>query len=324
MNVAIIGCGGMGPLHAQMAANCGHRIVACADQVKKAATALAKQHGAKAYTEAEAAINHGEVEIAAICTPTPTHADMVKLAAKAKKHIFCEKPFCRTPAQCRQAVAAAEKAGVKLFVGHVVRYFHEFEAMKAQVEAGKVGKPGYIKMYRGGLFPGGSKNWFHDYEQSGGVTLDSMIHDLDWLLYMFGEPQEIFCQALQRTEPRLMDYAQATLRMKSGLIAKVIGTWAHPSGFRVKVEICGDNGMIDFDSAESSLTGQKCETAAGPGMIVPMSAETVSPYQLEWEDFTGWLEGRQKPRVTPADAMRSVEIALAALKSAKTRKPVKL
>ncbi len=324
MNVAIIGCGGMGPLHARMAANCGLNIVVCADQMRKAATALAREHKAKVVTDAMEAIHRDNVDIVAIATPTGTHAMFVKEAAKAGKHIFCEKPFCRTVAECKAAIKAVEKAGVKLFVGHVVRYFHEFEAMKAQVEAGKIGEPGYAKLYRGGIFPQGSGKWFHDFERSGGVTFDTMIHDLDWLRYMFGEPERIFCQALQREKPVLMDYSQVTMRMKNGVIAKLIGTWAHPSGFRVMAEICGEGGMLQFDSAQSALSAQKRQTGKGPSMIVPMSADEKSPYQVEWEDFVGWLEGKHEPKVTPYDGLRAVEMALAALKSAKTQRPVAL
>ena len=324
MNVAIIGCGGMGGNHAVLATNCGLKIAVCADEIRSAATALARKYGAAATSDWRKAIARPDVDIVLITTPTPTHAMLVKAAAKAGKAIFCEKPFCRTVAQCKSAINAVKKAKVKLFVGHVVRYFPEFEAMKAEVESGKIGEPGYVKLYRGGIFPRGAKKWFHDYAKSGGVTFDSMIHDLDWLRYAFGEPAHIFCQTLMYSKPGPMDYSQVTVRMKSGVIATVIGTWAHPQGFRVKTEICGSKGMLQFDSNESSLTAMKRATGKGPSMIVPSSAEDISPYQLEWVDFIGWLEGKHKPRVTPRDALRAVEMAEAALKSARTKRPVKL
>ena len=152
---------------------------------------------------------------------------------------------------------AGGQPGVKLFVGHVVRYFHEFEQMKAQIHAGKIGEPGWVKLTRGGIFPGGPKSWFANYGGSGGVTLDCMIHDLDWVRYVFGEPERIFCQALMRGGDHPMDYSQVTMRMKSGLIATVIGTWAHPAGFRVTAEICGSDGMLQYDSAQAPVSALK-------------------------------------------------------------------
>lgn len=324
MNVAIVGCGGMGTLHARMAANCGLNVVACGDPVAAKAEALAKAYGADATTDCKALVRRGDVDIVGIMTPTPNHTEYVVAAAQAGKNVFCEKPFGRTVQQCREAIAAVKKAKVKLFVGHVVRFFHEFEAMKGQIDAGKLGKVGFIKMYRGGIFPAGEGKWFHDYEKSGGVTYDSCIHDVDWLRYVFGDADHVFCQALQRSNPPL-DYALMTFRMKSGPIATVIGTWAHPEGFRVRTEICGDNGMLQFNSEDAPISVMmRRQPGEGPSMIVPGSPVAVSPYQREWEDLLGWIAGKQQPRVTPEDALEAVRMVTAALESARTGKPVKL
>jgi predicted dehydrogenase len=315
----------MGGVHAGMASNCGLKIVACGDAKLSNAKALADQYTADASDDCMAVIARSDVDIVGIMTPTPTHARYVVAAAHAGKHIFCEKPFARTVVQCREAIAAAKKARVKLFVAHVVRYFQEFEAIRAQVAAGKIGKPGFVKLYRGGIFPVGVDGWFRDYAQSGGVTFDSMIHDFDWLRYTFGEPERVFCQALRRAAPEFIDYSMATFRMKSGIIAKVIGTWAHPSGFRVEVEVCGDKGMLQFNSDEASLsTMKRTQPGVAPGVIVPASPVPVSPYQLEWQDFLTCVEGRSDVRVTPEDALQAVRMAAAALKSADTGQPVNL
>jgi len=324
MNVAILGCNGMGRLHAHMALACGQQIVACGDIHKKIAEALAHDVGGEASTDCMKIIHRPDVDIVAIATPTPTHLEYILAAAAVGKQIFCEKPLCRTVAECRQALAAAKKAKVKLFVGHVVRYFQEFEAMRAQVKAGKVGTPGFVRMYRGGIFPAGVDNWFRDYAQSGGVTFDCMIHDMDWLRYMFGDAERVFCQALRRPGPEPLDYSMVTIRMKSGLIAKLIGTWAHPSGFRVETEICGDQGMVQFSNDEAPLSvARREERGKAASMIVPSSPVPVSPYQLEWQDFLAWLNGGE-PRVTPNDGLEAVRLAAAALRSADSGKPVAL
>ncbi|MBN2309425.1 MAG: Gfo/Idh/MocA family oxidoreductase [Candidatus Hydrogenedentes bacterium] len=323
MNLAIIGCGGMGGNHAQFATNCGLNLVACGDSHKKKAQALAKRFGAEATDDCMALCRRDDVDIVGIMTPTPTHSAYVIAAAEAGKHIFCEKPFGRTVDECLAAEAAVKKAGVRLFVGHVVRYFHEFEAIRAQIEAGKAGNVGFVKAYRGGIFPQGEDMWFRDYEQSGGVTFDSSIHDYDWIRYVFGDVERVFCQALQRDDA--IDYALVTLRMKSGVIAHVIGTWAHPAGFRVKVEVCGDNGMITYDNAEAPISSMMRQVEGGqPTMIVPANPVETSPYQLEWVDFLAALEGKGEPKVTPEDATWAVRIASAALESAKSGEPVTL
>lgn len=324
MNVSIVGCQGMGRLHAGIIADLGLKIVACADTDERAAKTLAKQYDAVPTTDCMQVVRRPDVDIVVIAVPTPFHADYVVAAAKEGKHIFCEKPFCRTLGECKQALAAVRKARVKLFVGHVVRYFHEFETLREQIAAGAIGDPGWVKLYRGGFFPGGPGSWFQDYAQSGGVILDCMIHDLDWVRYVFGEPERIFAQTLRRTEPEPIDYAQVTMRMKNGLIATLIGAWSHPSGFRVQVEACGSGGMLRYDNAEAPLVMQPRRHKAGPTMVVPASPVAESPYRREWRDFLAWLDEDRAPRVTPQDAVRAIEMALAALKSADTGRPVKL
>ena len=324
MNIAIIGCGTIGAVHAHAAERAGGRIAVCASQPLKDARRLAWEYGAAATRNIESVLKDPEVDIVLIATPTPTHGAFICQAAKAGKHIFCEKPLCRTVAECRAAIAAAKKAKVKLFVGHVVRYSQEFEMLRQQMEEGVIGAPGFAKLYRGGLFPGGRKSWFSDYEQSGGVTLDCMIHDLDWARYAFGEPKHIYCQTLQRDKPVRMDYAQATMRMKSGLIATLVGSWAHPEGFRVKTEICGDGGMLVYDSGETALEHMTRIEVGTAKTVVPGSPVEKSPYQLEWEDFLAWIEHDTPPRVTPEDGLRAVEMATAALRSAATGRRVLL
>ncbi|MBP9003724.1 MAG: Gfo/Idh/MocA family oxidoreductase [Candidatus Hydrogenedentes bacterium] len=323
MKVALIGCGGMGALHAAMAKAAGFEVVVCADAVEQAARDLAARHGARWSTNPESAARDVDADVVAIATPTPTHLPLIRAAAEAGKHIFCEKPFCRTVRECREAIRVAKKHRVKLFVGHVVRYFQEFEAMRHKIREGRIGNVGWVKLTRGGIMPGGPDSWFRDYAQSGGVTLDCMIHDFDWLRYVFGEPERVYAQALMRGEPHPMDYAQATLRFRGGLIATVIGIWAYPSGFRVTAEICGEKGMLRYDSNDAPLAVHPRTVATGPTMIVPLNPVEKSPYQMEWEDFANWLAGGGEPRVTPGDAMAAVAMAEAALKSAETGQPVR-
>ena len=326
MNLAIIGCNSMGSLHAEMATAAGFKVIACCDKDPGTAAALAKAHTAEAFTDSDAVLAREDVQVVCIATPTPSHRPLVEAAAAAGKHIFCEKPFARTSEDAKAAMDVAKQAGVKLFIGHVVRYFQEFDAMKAQVEAGKIGKAGFAKLYRGGICPVGAGNWFRDFGQSGGVTFDCSIHDFDWLRYVFGDVKRVYSQNVPRTSPAPMDYSMTTLRMKNGFMAHVIGTWAHPEGFRVKAEICGSDGMLQFDSADTPIEFMPRKTTASEeqSVIVPGSPVDVSPYQLEWEDFLRWLEKKGKPRVRPKDGVEAVRIAEAALESAKTGKAVNL
>ncbi len=321
MRVGLIGCGGMGNVHAQMVANCGLHITVCGDTLETKAQAIATRFGAEATTDCMGLVQRDDVDIVAITTPTPAHAPYVIAAARAGKTIFCEKPFTRTWPECEAAVAAVKEAGVKLYVGHVLRFFQEFEALRAQVAAGQIGKPGFVRTYRGGIFPLGEGKWFRDYAQSGGVTYDCIIHDFDWLRYMFGNPERIYSHAIERDDA--INYAHVTMRFPGEVISSTTGSWAHPAGFRVKAEICGDQGMLQFDNDEAPISVMmRTVPGASPDMIVPGSPVPTSPYQLEWEDFLGWLRDEHPPRVTVEDAVWAVRMGLGALESARTKQPV--
>ncbi len=324
MNVGILGCGTMGRLHAEMAEKSGLKVILCSDVNIKNGKSLAKEFKAKFVKNWEDVVSNKNVDIVAITTPTPLHFPMLDMSVKKRKYIFCEKPFCRTVEECKKIIQKAEKTNVKIFVGHVVRYFHEFEAIHELIKSGKIGEVGFIKMYRGGMPPQGKKSWFRDFSMSGGVTFDCMIHDIDWLRYVFGEVKTVFCQNLIERKCAPLDYSQVTVRMKNGVLALVIGTWAHPSGFRVKVEVCGSDGLMYYDNMESPLELQLREKKDVTGTIVPESPVLKSPYQREWEDFINWINNGQEPRVSMYDALKAVEIVSACLHSAKVKQPVTL
>lgn len=320
MRVAISGCGTMGSMHAGLARQCGLEVTACFDPIRARAAALAKQHNANAARSFDALL--GVADLIVIASPTPLHAEQVIATAKAGKHVFCEKPFARTLAAAKRAAAAVNQSGITCFVGHVVRYFHEFEAIEAQIALGKIGKIGWVKTFRGGRCPSGAKNWFRDYSQSGGAAFDMLIHDFDWICHMFGAPRRVFCQALRRSKPAPMDYALVTLTFESGLIAQCIGSWAHPAGFRVKVELCGESGMIQYDSAGAPINALSRGPDRTQNPIIPSSPVGTSPYRKEWDDLLRWLREGTPPRVSVDDAVAAVQIAEAALKSTDSGRPV--
>jgi UDP-N-acetylglucosamine 3-dehydrogenase len=261
-----------------------------------------------------------------ICTPTPTHLELVLKAAGAGKHILCEKPLGRTLQQCEQMIEAAEKAGVTLMPAQVLRFFPEFKQARDLVLAGAVGKPAAIRTRRGGPYPRAANDWYADFEQSGGPILDMVIHDFDWLRWTFGEVERVFAKALTFKNLDHIDYALITLRLKSQAIAHVEANWADPSGFKVDFEIAGDAGMIAFDSrfAMPLMVAKQDASGGGGGVAVPESPLAEDPYMLEIKHFVDSVEAGQPPSITAEDGMKAVEIALAAIESARTGRVIRL
>ncbi|MEX2016020.1 MAG: Gfo/Idh/MocA family oxidoreductase, partial [Candidatus Hydrogenedentales bacterium] len=253
MNVAVVGCGIMGEMHARTANESGFRVIACGDIDDIAAQALAQSMGVESTADCASLIRRSDIDVVVVATPTHTHARYAVAAAQAGKHVFCEAPFARTEAECKEIEAAAKKAKVTVFVAHSVRFSLEFEGISAQISSGAAGKVGFLKTYRANELPSGANDWYADPAQSGGVVLDSLVHDFEWIAHAFDPIKRVFCQHIRREAPAPLEYALLTLTLQSGIIAQCIGSWALPEGHHVKTELCGDGGIIQYDSAEAPL-----------------------------------------------------------------------
>ena len=187
------------------------------------------------------------------------------------------------------------------------------------IASGRLGKIGVIRMSRTGPFPRGWENWYSDSNRSGSLLLDLSIHDFDFLAWCFGDVERVFARSTQRDRP--LEYALAVIRMKSGVIAHVEGSWAHPAQFSYKFEVCGNLGMIEFDSRKAQPLTVLAESmqAGKPGVAVPESPlKDKHPYLRQLREFLAFVDGKITPRVTPEDAVKALQISLAAVKSVKT------
>ncbi|HET6454837.1 MAG TPA: Gfo/Idh/MocA family oxidoreductase [Armatimonadota bacterium] len=332
--VAIVGAGHMAKVHAAAYANMlNAEPVAIMDIREDAANELATAHDAQAFTcqprslgDFEEMLKTAKPTVVDVCVPTPWHKEYVVKAAEAGKHVVTEKPMARTLDDCKAMIDATKSAGVTFMVAHVLRYFPEFAAAKAQVDAGAVGSPAVVRTTRGGGFPHGWNDWYANFDWSGGVALDLIIHDFDWLRWCFGDAERVFAKGLVDRELKHLDYALVTIRFKSGVIAHVEGTWAMPAGFAVKFEVAGDKGLLDFvnKNAVPLMIARKESDKVAAGVAIPESPTAQNPYFLELEHFIDCVETGNKPSITPEDGLRAVEISLAALESIRTGKPITL
>jgi len=255
-------------------------------------------------------------DIVDICLPTDLHVKMGLKSIAAGRGVIIEKPLTRTFDEGLELVNAAEKAGVHLMPAQVVRFFPEFANGNRLVREGKVGTPAAARTRRGGLAPKGSDSWFMDHHRSGGVLLDLAIHDFDWLRWTLGEVKHLFSRSLGARSMSGPDYALTTLTFDSGAIAHCESTWMDPSGFRTCFEVCGSEGMIEYDSRNTptlrtTVEGSKTMNEG------PLLA-TDDPYYKQLRSFVDAVQKGTQPPVTAIDGVMGVSIAQAAIESAKT------
>jgi predicted dehydrogenase len=324
LKVGIIGAGGIGRVHASVYQGMPNvKLIAISDIRNEAASSVADEFKIKAFNSADELIDLSEVDIIDVCTPTPIHKEYVIKAAMAGKHVICEKPIARNLDEAQDMVRICKKAGVKFMVAHVVRFFPEYAKIRELIEQGSAGKPAVVRASRSVGVVAGWNNWYSNYELSGGLMLELMIHDFDVLRWYFGDVKRVFATEARQNGT---EYALATLRFENGVIAHVEGSRAHFLSFKSALEIAGDGGLIDFDSNAAKpinlCIGKKGDS--DKEIAIPSSPTEESPYYKELFSFVNCVEKDLDPPINGVDATKSLKVALAALESAKTGKVVRL
>jgi UDP-N-acetylglucosamine 3-dehydrogenase len=326
LSVGIVGAGLMGKMHARRWAQLPVELAGFYTRRPERAQAAAEHHGGRAFPSLEALLSAADV--VDVCTPTPTHKDLVLAAAAAGRHIICEKPMARHLDDAEEMIAACQVAGVRLFIAHVVRFFPEYARAKELLDSGQLGRPGVIRTVRGGSFPASdTQTWFTDFEQSGGVILDLLIHDIDYVRWCLGDVATVFARGLTFSDVDDADHVLLTMRFRSGALGHLEGSWAYPPGnFRTRLEIAGDGGLLECDSLDTlplSLTLKRGETSPAAGVPVPESPMHAAddPYYREIAHFLSCLESGADFLVSPQDGLEALRIALAAIESLRTGQP---
>lgn len=205
INIGVIGMGWMGQVHSrsyglvpQRFPDAGFepRFLICSDNIAERAEQAQKKLGfEQSTTDWQEVINHPDVEIVNIATPNHLHVEIVKAAAVAGKHIFCEKPVGRTPKETQEIAKIAREAGILTFVGFNYRWTPLIMHAKKLIDAGKLGD---LTQFRGRFFsmygsnPMGLSSWRFDFDTSGyGVLGDIMAHVMDMALFLNGSIKRI-------------------------------------------------------------------------------------------------------------------------------------
>ncbi|MBQ7525957.1 MAG: Gfo/Idh/MocA family oxidoreductase [Abditibacteriota bacterium] len=320
--IALIGLGKMGQTHARSYESINNAsLVAVCDMNVEAADALAEKYGIKSYHSVADLLADCDFDVADICTPTFTHLDVIKRAAAAKKHVVCEKPLAISVAEAEEAVRVCKENNVVLFTAHVLRWFPEFAAITRAVKSGSLGDIVTVRTTRGGGYPSSASAWFADFSRSGGVILDLIVHDFDWLRDTLGDVKSVYARGLVDKGYEKMDYALVTLNFKSGAIGHVEGSWMRPGGFVAGVKVCGTKGMIEHNNVRA--TSVRICKKEGTSVMTPNPA-VYTPYRKELKSFIDALEAGRDPAVKPEDALAAVKIACAAIESVKTGKVVEV
>ena len=326
MRVAIVGAGSMGNAHAAGWAQTDAKLVGVIATDQSSARTLAERYGATAYDSLDSVLPL--VDAVDICAPTNLHLEYTLKAAAAGKHVFCEKPIARTVEDGLKMIEACRSAGVRLFIGMVVRFFPQYQRVHEAVIAGRIGKPGVIRLTRCSYRPQKiTDNWFLDFARSGGPIFDMLVHDYDYARWLAGEVERVYARTSPAAPGSISEYAQVLLRFRNGAMAHVEGGWVYPPPlFRTKIEVAGDGGLIEWESDTSTPVNSYFKAAPGAvsDVALPLSPLAEDPYTAIVKHFYECIMHDKPFAVTPMDALAAIQIGLAAIDSARTGAPVSL
>ncbi|MCH7904343.1 MAG: Gfo/Idh/MocA family oxidoreductase [Armatimonadetes bacterium] len=248
VKVGLVGCGFMGTMHANVYSVLdGADLVGVFDKSPDRASEFAAKWGGRVYGSYDEMIV--EVDMVDICLPTYLHADFTVKACEAGKHVMCEKPMALSVSDADRMVEASKKAGVKLMVGHCIRFWPEYEELKAAVDDGRLGALLSANFTRYGAFPSYTVDqWAAEPELCGGA-MDMHIHDTDFALYLLGSPDHTVSHGSK--DSRGVGHFFTTMRF-GGVVVQLEGGWNLPQGnpFRMEYRAVFDRGSMIYRDGE--------------------------------------------------------------------------
>ena len=358
IRVGIIGAGLIGNLHSMMIRYVADRteqsvrVVSIADVSHPAAEHLAARwQGARALESAEEIIADPTIDAVWICTPTALHRQVCIAAARAGKHIFCEKPLAMTAADASEMAAAIKAAGIISQVGLVLRFSPVYNVIKQMFHEPDVGKLLSITMRDDQDFPtrgAHASAWRNDPSlTAGGTLIEHSVHDFDLLTWMFGPVTSLYCRTRNvNGAGGVEDFGSTAMEFAGGFHGQLTSIWhkmiARSSNRRL--EVFAENlfaasdadtlGEIVFQRGSSAT-----EEAIGADEVMarftdailrerpylaPIKDRLAVPYAAEDATFVAALKGVCEPDPEFAAGVTAQRMVEAAYESARTGTSVKI
>jgi myo-inositol 2-dehydrogenase/D-chiro-inositol 1-dehydrogenase len=331
LTVGIIGVGRIGKLHSEnIAANIRQvELKSIADiyldnNTENWARSIGIKNTSKDYKKI---IEDKEIDAVLICSSTDTHAKFIIEAAEAGKHIFCEKPIDLNVDRIREAINAVEKAGVKLQVGFNRRFDHNFMRVREFVKGGKIGDVHILRITSRDPSPPPLEY----VKVSGGIFLDMTIHDFDMARYLVGsEVEEVYALGDTLIDPSIKQYddvdtAIITLKFKNGAIGVIDNSRKAVYGYDQRVEVFGSEGSITAANDKPNTLEISLEDWVYSEKPKYFFLERYKESYIE--EIKAFIDSILDDKETPVkgiDGLRPVLIGLAAKKSLKTGKPIRV
>ncbi|MFA5646254.1 MAG: Gfo/Idh/MocA family oxidoreductase [Candidatus Ratteibacteria bacterium] len=334
IKVAVIGAGFMGSMHAEIYKHFPDiKIAGIVDSRGEKAKSLAEKVGSIPFYDAEQVFAREDITLIDVCLPTYLHKEFVLKAAEAGKDVICEKPIALTLEDAEEMIEVCEKRRVRFMVGHVIRFWPEYDWLKSIADSGRIGKLLSITCTRLSPTPvWGWDSWLTDTSRSGNCLFDLHIHDTDYLLYLVGKkPLKLYSTGLKSNGGYSHIFTNFTF--PDGVQASAEGGWDFPANFPFYMAFTAtfEKAIVEFNSKNLPLTvyHREGKVEHPPMKNVPIQANAggnisdLGGYYFELRYFFEHiLANKPTAVITPNDARNSLEIILKEQESADTGKEI--
>ena len=321
INVGVIGVGRIGSMHTRNLKYqvSGVNVLGVADVFEEAAQKVANELAIPiAEKDYHLLLENKDIDAVIICSSTDTHAQIISEAAKAGKHIFCEKPIALDLKKIDEAIAAVEKAGVKLQVGFNRRFDPGFRKAKKMVAEGKIGTPHLVRISSRDPEPPPISY----IKVSGGIFLDMMIHDFDMARYLLDqEVTELMAIGNCLVDPAIgkagdIDTAIVSLKYEGGALGAIDNSRQAVYGYDQRIEVFGSKGCVVVGNkkpTEVEVSGAQDVKSDKP--VFFFIERYTESYLAEMEEFIRCIKEDTEPLVGGFDGKMAVLMGYAAKES---------
>jgi predicted dehydrogenase len=345
LRIAVVGCGVIGRIHADTIAALGPRasVVLAVDESADRAQAL-HERWTSSYAEA---LSAKDVDAVAICTPSGTHAELVVAALDAGKHVIVEKPLDVSMAAAQLVADAQARSDRTVAVVSQHRFDPASQVVHNAVATGSFGRMTSAvasvawwrsqSYYDSGEWRG---TWALD---GGGALMNQSIHTVDLMVWLLGQPVEVFAATARLSHERIEveDTAVATVRFASGALGLIHATTAAYPGISARLQVHGDRGSAIIENDQLTFfhaagdeagsdygtvgTGNQAGDVLPAAPVLPGSAGLLSQTHVaQYDDFLDAVRDQRPPLVGVAEATTTLAVILAVYESADTGQPVKI
>ncbi|WP_100011581.1 Gfo/Idh/MocA family protein [Lentibacillus sediminis] len=317
-SIGLAGLGFIGKAHFHAYQKMNHcRVDAIYTRSEVTDDAVREQFQGTFFSDYDEMLNSPDLDIIDICVPTYLHEEYIIKAANAGKHIICEKPLTLTEASANRIVDAVKENEVELFVGHTLRFWPEYAAIKSYSQSHPFE---LVHARRLGQFPSWS-SWFKEPDKSGGALFDLHIHDIDFVYYLLGEVESVYAVG-SRNEHGAWSHIMTTLVFKNKTKTFVEASHQMPDGypFTMNMRVQSKEETLEYFQA----AGENIEAAnEESGQLILYKAyekilidtETADPFYKELSYFVNCIENNTENELVPLDDVRYVLKLLHAIKT---------